>query len=292
VRQQQCRGRLYRLIPEEHAADGRRSLQQLKNSSDILSGIEEQTLRTFCTSEYLDVITGLSDVYGTFLKDADLPGLQRHFEQASSNPSTASASPSDELFAARWGPTRIPVYNVILTLMYMNPSSRLQRLQMIDWLIDKARVSVDGTDLSGTSALMHSISTKPYMDVEFAQRMFDAGANINLRNRYGCTAAHDLVMVRPMEPAKERKVAEVLTWFVGHGGDLDIKEGNGMSARYILGRVKRIAPSLEQAVLVGEAQAKEQGKAHTTMKKVGQNEPCPCGEVPGRKYKKCCGKKA
>jgi len=205
---------------------------------------------------------------------------------------TASASPSDELFAARWGPTRIPVYNVILTLMYMNPSSRLQRLQMIDWLIDTAGVSVDGTDLSGTSALMHSIGTKPYMDVEFAQRMFDAGANINLRNRYGCTAAHDMVMVRPMEPAKERQVAEVLTWFVGHGGDLDIKEGNGMSARFILGRVKRIAPSLEQAVVVGEAQAKEQGKAYTKMKKVGQNEPCPCGEVPGRKYKKCCGKTA
>ena len=28
--------------------------------------------------------------------------------------------------------------------------------------------------------------------------------------------------------------------------------------------------------------------AHAGSKKIGRNEPCPCGS--GRKYKKCCGK--
>lgn len=67
----------------------------------------------------------------------------------------------------------------------MNPPERPKYLALGEWLVKTTEVPVDGTDMSGTTALMHSISTKPYFDTSFAQLLLDAGADINHRNLFG-----------------------------------------------------------------------------------------------------------
>ena len=76
----------------------------------------------------------------------------------------------------------------------MQPPFRSKYLALANWLATTAKVPVDGTDLSGTTALMHSISTKPYLDTDFAKLMLENGADVNHRNRFGCNVAHDLPM--------------------------------------------------------------------------------------------------
>ena len=57
----------------------------------------------------------------------------------------------------------------------------------------KASVPVNGKDMSGTTALSpcFKFSTKPTFDFEYAQILFDAGGDINDRNRYGSIVAHE-----------------------------------------------------------------------------------------------------
>ena len=253
-----------------------RSLAQLKSSTDILSGAESQRLRTFCTSEYLNIDTGLSDHLGSLLKDNDLAGLKYLF---SSRPSA-----KDDFFNKRWGPTEIPIYNVILTMMVLDPSSRSSRLEMVRWLVHEAKIGTDGTDLSGTSALMHSISTKPYLDIDFAALMLEGGADINRRNRYGCTTASEIVMVWPGQ--SEDRAVVALQWFMNRGGNVEIKDGDGVSAKAMVMSHPRRVPGLA-GVVSGKPAEGSKGTG-ALGKKVGRNEPCTCGS--GKKFKFCCGK--
>ncbi|KAI9721688.1 MAG: hypothetical protein M1828_005056 [Chrysothrix sp. TS-e1954] len=224
----------------------------------MLSGVESQMLRTYCTSEYLNINTRLNDPIGRFLKDNNLNGLRQKME---------TTGAKEELGKQRWGPTRVPVFNMLLTLIYMNPNQRESRLQMVEWLIKNASIPVDGTDLSGTSALMHSISTKPYLEMKFAELMYNAGADINRRNRFGATAAHDIAMLRPSTKEHELWVASALKWFVDHGGNVDIKEGDGLTARAIVNMLARFAPALSGVLAGGSSSA-----SHNKAKKVGRND--------------------
>ena len=129
----------------------------------------------------------------------------------------------------------------------MDPSSRSARLETVRWLVRDAKVGTDGTDLSGTSALIHSISTKPYVDTDFAELMLEGGAVINRRNRYGSTAANEMVTVWPGQ--SEENAVKALKWFVEHGGDIGIKDGDGMSARVLVERSSgRWCPGLAAVV--------------------------------------------
>lgn len=179
-----------------------------------------------------------------------LKDLETRFEARSA--SIGKDAATQELFDMRWGPTRVPVYNVILTLKYMaaasGSSSSSSFLRITNFLIKTALVSVDGTDMSGTTALMHAIGTKPYMDTEFAQVMLDAFANINRRNRYGETVAHEIAKVHPH--TEKAKSIEAFKWFVAHGGDVDIKDSEGITPRFMVTNtaVARIAPQMLKAL--------------------------------------------
>jgi hypothetical protein len=71
-------------------------------------------------------------------------------------------------------------------------------------------IPVDSTDLSGNTTLMYSISMKPYLDTEIADILINAGGDINRRNRYGCVAAHNIVMVLDYTPAGKKKAVDAL----------------------------------------------------------------------------------
>ena len=203
--------------------------------------------------------------------------------EALSNDTSAAAQ---ELFTKKWGLTQLPVFNIILMLLTMNPSSRSSYAAITEYLINTAQVPVDGTDISGTTAMMHAISTKPYLDPAFAQILYEAGAQINHRNRYGCTAAHEFVLVTQADSESKRRATEALQWFLAHGGDIDIKDGDGMTPRHIIRCLASRMPELGAAVKTAEGGKNE--KSTSGGKKVGRNDPCSCGSK--RKFKVCCGK--
>ncbi len=142
--------------------------------------------------------------------------------------------------------------------------------------------------MSGTTALMYSISTKPYFDPEFAQLMLDAGADINRRDRFGGVAAHDITTVQLLhEHIALEKAGRALQWFLEHGGSLDIEDGDGMCARDIIVTLKNTDRTLFGVVDKFEEQ-KSESNSPFIARPTARNSPCPCGS--SRKFKKCCGK--
>lgn len=92
---------------------------------------------------------------------------------------------------------------------------------------------MDGVDLSGTTALSHALSTKPAFDPEFAEILLGGlGANVNARNRYGETCAHDAVKLPPTASKADRtKAGQAIEWFLGHDGNIDIADTDGFTPR-------------------------------------------------------------
>ena len=142
--------------------------------------------------------------------------------------------------------------------------------------------------MSGTTALIYSISTKPYFDPEFAQLMLDAGADINRRDRFGGVAAHDITTVQLLHDQEALETAgRALQWFLEHGGSLDIKDGDDICARDIIKTLKYTVRTLSGVVDKFEEQKKENNNPFIA-RPTARNSPCPCGS--SRKFKKCCGK--
>ena len=264
-----------------------RSLEELQSSSDILSGAESQMLRTFCTSEYMSPPRDLNDRYGRLLANGDLNQFQAYFNSRVQSLSVNQNAAAQELYQRNWGPTKIPIYNVLLSLIYMQPPMRSKYLALADWLAKTAKVPVDGTDLSGTTALMHSISTKPYLDTDFAKLLLEAGGDINHRNRFGCTTAHDFVRCYQFDSATQEKSSQALKLFLENRGDIDIKDGDGMSARYMLERMSSLVPRVAQTLSQFEQDNSSGGNNQQKETNPSRNAHCPCGS--SRKYKKCCG---
>jgi MYND finger len=109
------------------------------------------------------------------------------------------------------------------------PVRREKLLDVARWLVSIG-VPVDGKDLSGTTALSHSISTKPAFDPEFAEMLIHANGDINARNRYGATCAHEICMVWSPDPNAVERASKALQFFLSHGGDPNIRENDGITA--------------------------------------------------------------
>jgi len=247
-------------------------------TGDILSGAESQKLRTFCTSN--SYTQEDLDDYANLLANGPLEAIRADFNQRVEANGIDAARQS--LLDIAYGPTKIPVYNYILQLTILVPHKRPMYLEYFRYLALEAKVPVDSADLSGNTTLIYSISTKPYLDIEVAEILLQAGADINHRNRYGCVAAHDIVMARDYSPAGRKKVLDALRFFLEKGGDINIADGDGVTAKKIGIPVQRLIPELGPLLNGGS------GIAGSKAKKVGRNDPCSCGSK--KKYKVCCGK--
>ena len=251
----------------------------------------------------------LIDSYGRLLRAGNVYSLRRYFENRVSSFSLlgtlkaqaqARSSAADELYRLRYGPTRITIFNVLLVYTVIRPRFRKKYLECARWLVGVAKVPVDGKDLSGTTVLTHAISTHPYLDLEFAGIMLKAGSPINHRTRYGYTAAHDIANVVSsreewdMLCSKKKAIDEVaiaLKWFVENDGNIDIKDGNEISARHLLWRLYRAIPEnlrLQIARLLGVNCNGSEKSGVGRIIEISRNHPCPCGS--GRKFKRCCGR--
>ncbi|KAI0636295.1 hypothetical protein C8Q77DRAFT_1192027 [Trametes polyzona] len=240
-----------RLLSQQHipADSGMgRSLEELLRTDELLSGAESQRLRTYFSSNGLEPTRDL-DAFGQAVFFGDLPALKSiynerlaHFRQLASDEATALSTTTKDIYRKRWGPTRVPVYNLILLSTLVNPSTRTGHLAIARWLIEEVKVPVDGTDLSGSTALHHAISTKPSFDPEYAQMLYDAGGDVNHRNRYGGTPAHEQIMTwDPRNRQVVRRAATALKWFLEHGGNIDIKDTDGTFPRGMVDNTRRLS---------------------------------------------------
>ncbi len=73
-----------------------------------------------------------------------------------------------------------------------------------------------------------------------------------------------------------------------------VSKASGPSAHDILSQIKDARPDLDTILAERHAllrrlfrRAKAETKPHVPTKKLGRNDPCPCGS--GKKYKRCCG---
>jgi hypothetical protein len=205
----------------------------------MLRGYESQRLRTYCTSEYVIPDRDL-DEYGKLLLYGDLHLVRLDFFARGLD----KAAATQEIYDLHWGPTQVPIYNLLSLFTRLNPPLRNAYINIAKFLIEEANVPVDGTDLSGTTALSHCFSTKPGLDFEYAQLLYDAGGDVNHRNRYGCTVAQEIVQVyMPGDKTVVANAKKALKWFLTHGGNVDIADGDGCTVRQMLfTTIKRIVP--------------------------------------------------
>ncbi|KAF8592088.1 hypothetical protein K439DRAFT_1656501 [Ramaria rubella] len=244
----------------ENANEGR-PLKQLVQSFEPLKGAESQQLRSFFSSNRMEPARDL-DAYGKLLINGNLDDLKNDFERRKDKNIVAFGNAHtiaiNQLYAIRWGPTQVPIFNCLLLATIIWPQRRQKILDVVCWLISLG-VLVDGRDLSGTTALAHSLSTKPSLDTEFAKLLLDAGGDINKRNRYGATCAHEFSMVRTPDPVLIDRAGKALRFFLSHGGDPNIADNDGITAMSVM-RIPWLS-SLKEIALEEEALRRKEGCA-------------------------------
>ncbi|KAI0648666.1 hypothetical protein C8Q79DRAFT_1007249 [Trametes meyenii] len=225
-----------------------RSLQELIRTNERLSGAESQRLRTYFSSNSLEPSRDF-DEFGMVIMLGDLETLKTMFAESVderrnlvSDEAAARTLAAQEIYHKRWGPTRVPVFNLILLCSLINPTARAQHHAIAQWLINDVKMPIDGVDLSGSTALHHAISTKPAFEPEYAKILYDAGADVNHRNRYGGTPAHEAVMtwdIRNREVV--RRAADALAWFLAHGGNIDTRDTDGNTVRAMIDKTRALS---------------------------------------------------
>ena len=164
-----------------------------------------------------------------------------------------------ELYCLRFGPIELPLFTVILHLIYAYPGTRAEFLKLAEFLAKDCKVPVDAVDLAGSSALMHACNTKPYYDEQFAEIMRRANAKINRQDRLGKTAAHYIAnMDVAAGPAADRRATDAMRYFIMNGGDTAIADGEGVSVVSCAVKIKQAAPMLSN-LLLGKPQANHAG---------------------------------
>ena len=92
----------------------------------------------------MDPDRDFKDPYGVLIEDGDLTPIQEHFQSRIQHFEGRRHEAAQELFRLRWGPTRVPVYTALLAFTRINPGSRYKYINVAEWLVDTAKVPVDG----------------------------------------------------------------------------------------------------------------------------------------------------
>ena len=234
-------------------------------------------LRGWFSSNALVPSRDLTDALGQALLAtfSDKPGaLKTHIDSRTESLGNIEAV-RKELYGARWGPTRLPIYNVILQLFLFTPEKKMQLLDLTRYLAWDVEVPVDGTDVLGATALYWAISTKPYAEAEFAQILFDVGGSVNQKNRLGGTAAGEIAQVD--FKGDTSKSVEMMRWWFEHGGDVDAQDNDGMNVKTLVEMMRGKVPGMAEILKKGRGVRKEGNCGN-------------CGRAPSEKKFATCAK--
>ncbi|KIY69817.1 hypothetical protein CYLTODRAFT_372073 [Cylindrobasidium torrendii FP15055 ss-10] len=238
-----------------------RSLEELKRSTDVLKGQESLRLRQFCANECMEPGRDL-DEFGRLLLSGSLQDVKNDYAKriskysnstgaSSSSELTAEERVRDDYYSMRWGPTKVTLYNLLNLFTIIVPQNYKSYMDMARFFITEAKVPVDGQELSGTRALSHAFSTKPSFNLELAQILYDAGGDVNARNRYGGTVAHEFIQLYQFH---DRQICDralkALEWFFSHGGNIDIADSDGMTARRMVDRLSKVGGATMRPIVL------------------------------------------
>ncbi|MFD2752300.1 SEC-C metal-binding domain-containing protein [Virgibacillus siamensis] len=97
---------------------------------------------------------------------------------------------------------------------------------------------------------------------------------------------------RALNLKSQKQVQEVMQLVMDLSNNVRLWENNGFTPHELHNRVERpmLRPLPDEPYNVMTGSKTRRAPATSTKyggKKVGRNEPCPCGS--GKKYKKCCG---
>ena len=92
----------------------------------------------------IDTQKDLKDPYGLLFEDGNLPAFEEHFQGRVQHFEGRQYEAAQELFRLKWGPTRIPVYALLLAFTIINSEIRQRYIAITKWLIETAKVPVDG----------------------------------------------------------------------------------------------------------------------------------------------------
>ncbi|KAF8149078.1 hypothetical protein B0H34DRAFT_734747 [Crassisporium funariophilum] len=266
-----------------------RSLEELKKSTGVLKGQESARLRTFCSNTRMNPGEHL-DAFGELIMQGSLQlVLMDNQVRLTEKPKDLSMEAkkmavAEDYDKIRWGPTSVPIYNLLGLLSQIIPPLRKEYLSIAKFFIAFG-VPVRGTDLSGTTALSHCFSTKPSFDLEYAQMLSDAGGDVNNRNRYGGIVAHEIVQVYdPSDPVIVDKATKSLQWFLEHGGSVDIADGDGMTPRFMIERLKKAIPAFSALVRKEDVKRKLKGSLCCSLCGRDEGKLLACSKCKKAKY--------
>lgn len=135
------------------------------------------------------------------------------------------------IHADRDSPNKLPIFDIL----QIGAWTDLQRAPAGSGVAEKyfdalkyllsLGLSPEGVDVAGYTALQHSLTCTPLLyDLKWSQILLDASAEpisaINHRNRYGGTAAHE-VMQSFKRPGEEAIRLKVLKYLLDHGANVD-----------------------------------------------------------------------
>ncbi|KAJ7867053.1 major facilitator superfamily domain-containing protein [Mycena leptocephala] len=164
----------------------------------------------------------------------------------------------------RWAPSDAPTH---FSLSYLHFSTRLMnsathgRIQaLVPKLYDPAE---EGWNIP--PSFLTTVAKPTTLDLEYAQLLYDAGADVNHRDRYGGNAAHEFAF----------------KWFLDHGGNVDIADSDGVTVRYLAKCTQSILP--ERNELIADTDRARQAIAKTASGCCGL-----CGRVDAGMHR--CGR--
>ncbi|KAF1835951.1 hypothetical protein BDW02DRAFT_264834 [Decorospora gaudefroyi] len=238
-----------------------RPLEDLQNTDDQLAGANGLVLKGWAYKSPTVPTRDFTDPFGQTL----LAAYRGSFDAPKNYAETmiaglggtdeARATVRKDVYKKRWGPTRQPIYAVLLPALHMLPGKQAELLGLTRYLAHELQVPVDGKDVLGCTALYWSISTKPYAQPAFAQLLFDVGASVNAKNRLGTTAGFEIAQVDIEGGSADTTVnVRMMQWYVRHGGDVEGKDPDGISVRALVQMLEGKVPGLAMVLRQGRGE--------------------------------------
>lgn len=180
---------------EERRAPGRWTNQdELINSTGQLNSADGQKLRTWAKSIRVPGDPGEWPEIGVLLAQNDLNALKMYWQILLARFNGSQDQAAHHIMDQRFTPTKAGVFNALLVWYHLSQSATERRkyLEIVRCLSKTCKVK-DVRDVQGQCAFDHAYSTKPFLELEFAELLWKAGGDPYTRNRYGGIEGHEIV---------------------------------------------------------------------------------------------------